>query len=240
MRAATAVLIASATAAAAHAQVVRGTVRVQESAVVVPQARVQLRDSVDQVLAEAATDAAGRFTLVLSRQVPFKVGVLKVGWLASWSDLVRAAPTDTIEVTLDVPADPAVLDTVAVRGRPARLTSNAAAYAEAKRKGWKVYEPEAIERFRDNAREFIDLLREVGATGLNLSSRDCVRSIRYNRCLVYVIDGMPAGRSVPVPPRDIYFFAVLTATESASRWGEAAPWGAIVIYTRMNGDHKRP
>jgi hypothetical protein len=43
-----------------------------------------------------------------------------------------------------------------------------------------------------------------------------------------------------VNPRDIYFLAILTASESASRWGDKAPWGAIVIYTRMNGDKKSP
>jgi hypothetical protein len=232
-------LLAAGGALPADAQVVRGTVRTQQTEVAVPQARVIARDSADQLLAETVSDANGRFTLVIPRAALFKVGVLKVGWLQSWSDLIRAAPTDTLEVTLDVPADPVALDTVSVRARVLR-SQNTIAYEEAKRRGWKVYEPTLIERHRDNARDFVDLMREVGATGLNLSSRDCIRSLRYNRCLVYVIDGMPAGPSLFVPPRDVYFFAVLTASESASQWGDKAPWGAIVIYTRMYGDNRRP
>ena len=60
------------------------------------------------------------------------------------------------------------------------------------------------------------------------------------RCLAYIIDDQPAGPFVTVIPTDIYFFAVLSASESSVRWGDRAPWGAIVIYTRMHGDVQRP
>ena len=42
----------------------------------------------------------------------------------------------------------------------------------------------------------LDLMREVGVSGLVMGKGDCVRSVRHNRCLVYVIDGQPAGTNV--------------------------------------------
>jgi hypothetical protein len=41
-------------------------------------------------------------------------------------------------------------------------------------------------------------------------------------------------------PADTYFIAVLTASQSAVQFGDRAPWGAIVLYTRMNGDRLHP
>lgn len=68
----------------------------------------------------------------------------------------------------------------------------------------------------------------------------CVQSVRTNRCLVVVLDGVLAGYTPSVETRDVYFLAVLTASESTARWGADAPRGAIVIYTRQNGDKKSP
>ena len=225
----------------ARAQVIHGTIRQQQSQTVVPGAKVTATDSADLILGEAVSDGAGRFTLALAAGKLFKITVLKVGWQPSSTDWIKAVRTDTLVVDFIVPADAIALAPVEIRGAK---SFNTGSLEDAKRHGWKVYEPELVERHRNNATTFTNLMREVGATSVRLDdrNRDCIRSVRYSRCLVFVIDGVPAGPSVTLipDPRDVYFFAVLSATESASQWGDKAPWGAIVIYTRMNGDRKRP
>jgi hypothetical protein len=52
-----------------------------------------------------------------------------------------------------------------------------------------------------------------------------------------VLDGVVIGAYNPlVNPRDVYFLAVLSQNQSQVQYGDRAPYGAIVIYTRMNGD----
>jgi len=219
--------------------VIRGTVKAQDSELVVPGARVTVTDTADAVLGEVTTAGDGKFFLRFAAPGRFIVTVRKVGWKPSFTDPISAAPTDTMLVDFLVPAEPTTLDAAEIRAN-AVSTFNSRALSDAERKGWKVISPATVDTYRDIAGNFIDLLRESGTTGLNLSTRDCIRSIRYNRCMTYVLDGVPAGTSLFVHPRDIYFIAVLSATQSASQWGDKAPWGAIAIYTRMHGDRRRP
>ena len=222
------------------AQVIRGTIRAQESQTPVPGARVTVTDTANSVLAEVVSGPDGKFHLSFKAPSRFVVGVRKVGWRPSFTDPMSATPADTLLVDFLVPAEPTEIAAAEINATADPASFNGRAIAEAQRKGWKVYPPQAIERFRNVAGNFLDLMREVGATGLNFGKGDCVRSLRYNRCMVYVLDGQPAGTSVFIHPADVYFFAVLSASESASQWGDKAPWGAIVVYTRMHGDKRRP
>ena len=228
-----------ASSAIAGAQAIRGTIKARESEAPVPGARVTVTDTANAVLAEVVSGPDGKFLISFKANGRFVVGVRKIGWTPSFSDLISATATDTMLVDFLVPAEPTALATAEVSAT-APTTFNSRAIADAQRKGWKVYSPEIVERYRDVAGTFIDMMREAGATGLNFARGDCVRSVRYNRCLVYVLDGQPSGTNIYIHPRDVYFFAVLTASESASQWGSKAPWGAIVVYTRMYGDKRKP
>lgn len=227
-------------AAPAAAQVIRGTIKAQTSEAPVPGARVTVTDTTNTVLAEVVSGPDGKFYLSFATRSRFVVGVRKVGWTPSFTELMSATAADTMLVDFLVPAEPTEIATAEINGKVEPNSFNGRAIAEAQRKGWKIYSPQSVERFRNVAGSFIDMMREVGATGLNFSKGDCVRSLRYNRCLVYVVDGQPAGPNVIIAPGDVYFFAVLSASESASQWGDKAAWGAIVVYTRMNGDKRKP
>jgi hypothetical protein len=237
---------------AASAQVVHGTIRTQEKELFVAGAKVTVVDSLGAPLGETLSDARGRFTLVLKATAPFQLSIYKLGWTPSSTDWIRAARTDTLEYDLLVPAEPIGLSLVNVSGEK---SFNTRAFEDAKRLGWKVYGPDLVEQHRNTSSTFLQLLRQIGATGVIIDDHPeigavrgrgngpggaCVRSMRTNRCLVVVLDGVLAGYTPPVETRDIYFLAVLTASESTARWGADAPWGAIVIYTRQNGDKKNP
>ena len=233
----------------ADAQVIRGTIRTQEREALVPNAMVIALDSAGVTIREVMTDNLGRFTLVVNHGKPFHVTVRKVGWLPSMTDYISGAATDTLHFDLLVPADPVTLNTVEVKAEADR-SFNARGLDEARRRGWKLYPPPLVEQHRESSMNFNDLLRATGAQGLVLpaggisgggrDAQECIRSNRTRRCLVFVVDGVVSGTSIFVNPRDVYFFAVLSSTESAVQWGDRAPWGAIVVYTRMNGDKKSP
>ena len=227
---------------AATAQYVRGTLKAEGAGEAVVArlagAKVTVTDSLGKELFDLVSDAEGRFRFTMPEVKPFKVNVLRIGQQPSSTDWIRAAASDTLDIELLVPSAPVTLAAVEVLGAK---SANARNLEEARRNGWKVYEPELVARHRGTARDFNDLLREVAASSVTVGRPgECVRSVRFGRCLVYVLDGVPSGPSIFVNPNDVYFFAVLSATESAVRWGNRAPWGAIVVYTRMYGDPRKP
>jgi hypothetical protein len=220
------------------AQVVHGVVRTQVNEMLVAGAKVSVTDSLGASLAEVLSDASGKFTVSLKTSTAFKVSVFKIGWMPSSTDWIHAARTDTLEFDLLVPGDLVMVAPVTVTGEK---SFNELYYEEARRRGWKVYAPALIEAHRDRANSFSDLMRDVGVTSIRIGrSNECTRSNLTGRCLVYVLDGRPVGQYVYINPHDVYFIAVLSATESAVQWGNNAPWGAIVVYTRMGGDKKNP
>jgi hypothetical protein len=101
-----------------------------------------------------------------------------------------------------------------------------------------VIQPEVVAQHRSRARDLTELLRSLAPRNIQMprNPRDCIRSMRNNGCVTYVVDGQILGMDAYVLPEDIYFLAVLTPSESAVMYGNRAINGAIVVYTRMNGD----
>jgi hypothetical protein len=222
----------------ASPQFIRGTIKTEGNQARLAGAKVTVTDSLGKELFDLVSDPEGRFRFTMPEVKPFQVNVMRIGQQPSSTEWIRAAASDTLDLELLVPSDPITLAAVEVLGTK---SANARSLEEARRSGWKVYEPELVERHRGTARDFNDLLREVAASSVHVGRPgECVRSVRFGRCLVYVLDGVPSGPSIFVNPNDVYFFAVLSATESAVRWGNRAPWGAIVVYTRMYGDPRKP
>lgn len=195
------------------------------------------------MVGEALTDELGVFLLrVDAKGQPFVVTVRRIGLEPSTTAEFMLAPSDTVDYELAIPERAVVGDTVRITGM---ASTNESRYQEALRRGWKVFSPEEVAKHRDQAPSVYDLLRWAGASSLVIPNRtsECVRSMRYvgtdrraDRCMVWVVDGQVLGPTPILNPADTYFMAVLTASESALQFGEKAPWGAILIYTRMHGD----
>ena len=234
-------LLVLATAGAVHAQTIIGTIRSQDTERSVAGAKVSASDSLGRLLAEATTDPSGRFRMRLPGNLPFQIVVKKVGWRPSSTALIRGAPDDTLQLDLMVPAEPTEMDAVTVTAK-GEGNANSKSLDEARRRGWKTVMPQEVEAHREQATNFLDLMRSTGAQGVILPAQpdDCVKSNRTRRCLTFIVDGVPAGISIYLNPRDVYFYSVLSSTESAVIWGDKAPWGAIVVVTRQYGDRKNP
>lgn len=232
-----------------RAQVIHGVVRSQETTRVVERARVTATDLRGRTLGEATSDDQGKFTLRIdAKGAPFSLTVRRIGITPSSTEALRVAPTDTLAYEFLVPEESVVGDTVRVTGR--KMPSvNESRYDEAIRRGWLVFSPVEVAKHRDHATSVYDLLRWAGAGSLIIPGRptDCVRSSRYistgrriDTCMVWVVDGQVMGPIPVLNPSDTYFLAVLSASQSTMQFGDRAPWGAIVLYTRMNGDQPHP
>lgn len=231
----------------ASAQFIRGTIRAQGTQVAVGGASITVLDSLDHQLVAVLSDEKGHFVLPLSSSLPFKVTVRKIGWQPSSTDLIRASPTDTLDMDLVVPVDGVTLPGVAVNASKMK-TPNQMSYLEAKKLGWKIYEPADIESHRNEFSSFENMLRALSVTGVQMPAlrdgtsapKGCYINIRNGRCFTFVIDGEPVGTMGIVNPVDVYFLAILQASESSVQFGDKAPWGAILVVTRMNGDKRNP
>jgi hypothetical protein len=231
----------------AHGQVIRGVLRSQVTSRAIERARVTAMDRNGRVLGETIASDAGSFTLrVDAGNAPFTLTVRRIGIEPSTTQEFTLAPHDTVEYELTMPETPVMGDTVRITGLP---SYNEVKYQEAVRRGWLVFSPAEVAKHREMVNNVYDLLRWSGANSLVIPTRhtDCVRSARYvagdrrnDRCMVWVVDGQVLGPLPVLNPRDTYFMAVLTASQSLMQYGDKAPWGAIVIYTRMNGDQIHP
>jgi hypothetical protein len=241
----TALLVAGAIVAAIPApltaQFIRGTIRAQGSEGVVQGASITVLDSLDKQVVAVLSDDKGHFVLPLAGGLPFKVTVKKIGWQPSSTDLIHATATDTLDMDLMVPMNGVSLPGVEIDAKKA-TSFNQRSYNEAKRYGWKMYEPAEIEAHRNEFSDFENMMRALSVTGVKMPARstDCYMNLRNGRCMTFVVDGQAVGTMWVVNPVDVYFLAILQASESSVQFGDKAPWGAILIVTRMNGDKRNP
>lgn len=233
-------------AAPAHGQLIRGVLRSQATARPVERARVTAVDRAGRVVGETIADDSGHFALrVDAKGVPFSLMVRRIGIEPSSTPEFELTPSDTLDYELNMPETPVFGDTVRITGAP---SPNEARYQEAVRRGWKVFSPAEVAKHRDRVNNVYDLLRWADASLIIPSRRnECVRSARYisgdrraDHCMVWIVDGQVLGPLPILNPSDTYFLAVLTASQSAVQFGDRAPWGAIVLYTRMKGDRLHP
>lgn len=236
-----ATLLLAGAGADARGQVVRGTVRVSMSSVPIGSATVTARDSMGTTLAAVVTDSVGRFAFRLSPRPPFDLAVRRLGYAALNTRVRALAATDTLDLEILLTEVAAAAEAVTITAAP---SLNEKRLLEAHRRGWKVYEPEMIAAVRDRAPDLPQLMRTLGTTSMSLprGPNDCFRAMRNNQCLTIVVDGQVLGPTALVLPSDIYFLAVLGASEARVQFGDRAPWGAIAIYTRSRYDRtpRRP
>jgi uncharacterized NAD(P)/FAD-binding protein YdhS len=228
-------------ASEAEAQLLRGSVRLRDATVAVDGARVVAEDRRGRTLGATVTDADGRYRLTITAadSTPFRIAITRIGMQPMLSDEYRLALTDTLDADLFVRELPPMLDEVSSTADP---SLNARRFAEARRRGWRVYDPITIEARRASSSSLNELLRSLGAPGLIVPQRagECVRTTRNGQCLAVIIDNVLVSGAVHLNPRDIYFLAVVSAPDARLEWGDRAGFGALAIYTRMAGDPRRP
>jgi hypothetical protein len=226
-------------AVVAEAQVVRGVVRAGNTLMPIDRATLSARDSAGTVLGGGYSDPLGGYEFHVRADVPFALQVRRLGYQISTTNVKAIASGDTVDFEFLLTEVAAAAGAVVVTGEAGL---NDRRLDEATRRGWKVYSPELVMRHRDRAGSFVQLLQSMGNPGLILPRHphDCVRATRNNSCLAYVIDNQVMGNFAIIQPSDVYFFAILSAPDSRAHFGERAPYGAIVVYTRSRVDRVQP
>ncbi len=223
------------------AQVLQGIVRVKDSERAVDRARLVAEDRTGRRVGEAVSSEDGRYFLPLQLRVgmPFRVTVTRIGMRPSMSDEITLALEDTVNADFWVSDLPA---TVAEVRTTATASLNTTRYNDARRRGWRVIDPETIALRRESAMGLNELVQSLGIPGLIVPQRpgQCIRSTRNNQCLQIILDNVLIGTNVHLNPRDVYFIAIVGASDSRIEWGDRAPYGALAIYTRMHGDVMKP
>lgn len=222
----------------APAQIVRGTVKSKAIGATLDRAQIIAQNAEGKDVGKTTTDANGRFYLPLKTLgKPFSLTVKRLGIIPTTSDPMTYQASDTIDVELEVEEmGTPPLDTFKV---VTRELMNERSLKDAERRGWKVFTPVSVAQHRERARTFPELLSALGAPGIIMPSNElgCFRSIRTNKCLTIILDGRAMGTSMPIPPSEIYFVAIVSQNDAIMQWGQShAPNGAIAIYTRMYGD----
>lgn len=222
----------------ASAQIVRGTVKSKLVGAMLDRAQVIAQNAEGKDVGKTTTDANGRFYLALKALgKPFSLTVKRLGIIPTTSDPMTFQQTDTMDVELEVEeVGTAPLDTFKVKSA---VLMNERNLKDAERRGWKVFEPVDVAQHREHARSFPQLMAALGAPGVIVPATEaaCFRSIRTNKCLTVILDGRVMGTSLPIPPSEIYFIAVVSQNDAIMQWGQnRAPNGAIAVYTRMYGD----
>ncbi len=222
------------------AQVISGFVRSTTSGLGLPSALVIARDEKEQVLATAEADSTGYFRFrVPARGKAFELRVRRLGYAVMTAKVKALEPRDTVDFEF-------LMDEVAMEGDAVIITAeqslNDKRLADAYRSGWKVYDPELIAGMRERHADFFQMLRSLGNPSLYIprTNYECVRNSRNSQCLTYVVDGQVWGPTANILPSDVYFMAVVNASEARARFGDRAPWGAIVVYTRSRLDRVQP
>ncbi len=220
-------------------QVVRGTVRVAATSLPLDLAQVVARDSAGTRFAAQTTDSTGTFRFRIPPGRPLTIEVRRLGFSMGNTLLRALVPSDTADLEFLMTEVAAAAEAVTVTAAPG---INDTRLDEAERRGWRVLGPELVLARRENAQDFFQLMRSLGSPGVLLprSLNDCIRSIRNNQCMTYIIDGQIVGPTAQVLPSDVYFIALLSQSQSAVQFGDRAPWGAVYIITRSSRDRVQP
>ncbi|MES2523333.1 MAG: carboxypeptidase-like regulatory domain-containing protein [Gemmatimonadota bacterium] len=222
------------------AQVLRGLAKTLDASRPIEQAQVFALTLDGKAVGKTTTGGDGRFYLrVDARGEPFVVSVRRIGMQPTTSDRIVLTKFDTLDVEFLVTESGVFTDTVRVTATP---TLNDVRLDEAKRRGWKIFSPAQVAERRENVQSFGDLIRTMGYPGLIVprGNDECIRTTRYEKCIAIVVDGVVLGGGNPlINPRDVHFMAMLSASDATVQFGGRAPWGALMVYTRMNGDKIR-
>lgn len=223
----------------AGAQLVRGTVRAANTLMPIDRATVSATDASGTLLGSAMTDLLGSYEINLRADSGFTLRVRRLGYAITTAEVKPLARADTVDFEFLLSEVAAAAEAVTVVAEPGL---NDRRLNEATRRGWKVYDPELVMRHRDRAQDFHQLMRSLGNPGLVFprSAHECIRSTRFNRCLAFVVDNQVLGNFALIQPSDVYFVAILSASESRNQFGDRAPFGAIAVYTRSRLDRVQP
>lgn len=230
----------------AEAQTVRGRVTEEGSARPLPSVDIQLLDASRELVARAAGDVSGLYSIDAPAPGNYYVVVDLLGYQRLETPLVELAAGDTLSAAFELPLDPIELEGLRVRAdRLEEIKREISRFGvNPDVMGQRFVDAETIAR-RPGVRNFGKVLQWQSIPQMSIVDGDdvgspkpfvCVR-LRMNseRCAITVLNGAPVTleAAASIPPEAIEAIAVLEPYEATTLWGTDGGGGAVLIFTHV-------
>ena len=227
----------------AGAQVLRGSVVIENTEVRVPNALITVFDSGGKSLANSRADRDGEFLLRLPPGSNFTVQIVKLGYSPYYIQRLPLGRGDTLNVVVPLGVIATRIAATVIEAERIRIRQQRILGLDARAISATVVTPSEVSLAAKGASSYLDIVRSTAPGGVVVdNTRNCVISMHTSsvrpRCLPVFIDeqlisDLDAIRQL-AQPEMVDHFVFLRGTDAAIKFGNDAIEGVMLIYTRRS------
>jgi hypothetical protein len=229
--------------ATAGAQVLRGSVVMENTEQKVPNALVTVFDSAGKAISNARADRDGEFLLRLPPSTRITVQVVKVGYSPYYIQNLPLGRGDTINVVVPLAVVAQRIAATVIEAERMRIRQQRILGLDARAISATVITPSEVSLAAKGASSYLDIVRSAAPGGVVVdNTRNCVISLHVSsirpRCLPVFIDEQLVSDLDAIAqlaqPELVDHFVFLRGTDAAIKFGNDAIEGVMLIYTRRS------
>ncbi len=227
----------------AGAQMLRGTVVLENTDRRVPNALVTVFDSTMKPITNLRADRDGEFSLQLASGGRFTVQVAKLGYSPYWIQRLPVGVGDTMNVLVPLGIIPTRVAAVVIEAERQRIRQNRIMGLDPRAISATVVTPSEVSLAAKAASSYLDIVRTTAPGGVVVDNRrECVTSTHSaglgSRCLpVYIDEQLISDTDAIVQlaqPEMIDHIIFLRGGDASIKFGNDAIEGVMLIYTRRS------
>jgi hypothetical protein len=229
--------------ASAGAQVLRGSVVIENTEQRVPNALITVFDSAGKSVANSRADRDGEFLVRLPSGSNFTVQVVKLGYSPHYIQHLPLGFGDTTNVVVPLGVIATRIAATVIEAERMRIRQQRILGLDARATSATVVTPSEVSLAAKGASSYLDIVRSTAPGGVVVdNTRNCVISLRTSgvrpRCLPVFVDEQLISDLDAITqlaqPEMVDHFIFLRGTEASIRFGNDAIEGVMLIYTRRS------